>query len=171
MPTQIKKPFQIQQSQWLRYLDCDLYTENNKIYSLLPPGVFVFHKHMFYFEKWNYFCKKKNHIYDPKMQITIIICSDNVFTIVVWDFITIARKLQKLQLITLILYSIFHPEYPLLLSRFCLIYPNEKSVKSHKLWLLHSWGFTPNRFNPSIVTTRKVIWCKYYHFFDQLSSL
>ena len=27
-------------------------------------------------------------------------CSDNVFTIIVWDFIKIARKLQKLQPIT-----------------------------------------------------------------------
>ena len=53
-------------------------------------------------------------------------CSDNVFTIIVWDFIKIARKVQKLQLIT-------------------MIYLNEKSVKFQKLWLLQNWGVTLNQ--------------------------
>ena len=46
-----------------------------------------------------------------------MMCSDNVFTIIVWNFINIARKLQKLQ-------------------RFYSVYPNAKSVKFQKLRLL-----------------------------------
>ena len=41
------------------------------------------------------------------MQIAKIMCSDNVFTIIMWDFIKIARKIQKFHL-------------------FSSIYPNEK---------------------------------------------
>ena len=41
-------------------------------------------------------------------------CSDNIFTIIVWDFIKLAKKHQKLQL-------------------FSLIYPNENSVTFQKL--------------------------------------
>ena len=68
-------------------------------------------------------------------------CYDNVFIIIVWDFIKNARKLQKLQL---------H-----VLQRITSIYPNEKSIEFQKLGL-----------NPSIVATRKVKWCKFNHYFD-----
>ena len=52
-------------------------------------------------------------------------CSDDVFAIIVWDFIKIAWKLQNVQLIT-------------------SIYPNEKSLKFQKLWLLKQWCVTPS---------------------------
>ena len=51
-------------------------------------------------------------------------CSDNVFAIIVWDFIKIAWKLQNLQLIT-------------------SVYPKEKSVKFQKLRLLKQWFVNP----------------------------
>ena len=47
------------------------------------------------FVQKQYFCLK--------MQIIIIMCSDNVFTIIVWYFIKIAEKRQKFQLV----YSIY----------------------------------------------------------------
>ena len=58
------------------------------------------------FERWNYFCSKTT-FWTQKCKITIIICSYNVFSIIVWDFIKIDTKLHKLQL-------------------FSSIYPNEK---------------------------------------------
>ena len=49
----------------------------------------------------------KDHIFGQKMQNNQIICSDNVFSIIMWDLIKIDSKLQKLQ-------------------PFFSIYPNEK---------------------------------------------
>ena len=64
-----------------------------------------FYKRLFVLKRWNYFCSKPH--FWPK--INIIMFYDNVFTIIVWDFITNARKLQKLQL-------------------FPLLYPNQKPI-------------------------------------------
>ena len=40
---------------------------------------------------------QKTH-FTPKCKIFIMMCSVIAFTIIVWDFIKIARKLQKLQI-------------------------------------------------------------------------
>ena len=88
----------------------------------------------------------KNHIFDQKSKITIIMCSDNVFTIivhVVLDFINISRKLKKLHFITSI--------YP----GSSLIYPNENSVNFQSCYFC-KFGVLPPSNNPSIVETRKV---------------
>ena len=103
------------------------------------------------FEKWNYFCSK-NTFLTQKCKITIIMCSDNVFSITLWDFIKIDSKLQKLQ-------------------PFSSIYTNEQLVEFQKLWLLHNVFIYPHRLTPSIVATRKVKWCMFYHYFDKQSSL
>ena len=95
--------------------------------------------------KDRYFCEMKlflfkNHIFGPKIKITIIMCSDNVCSIIMWDLIKIDSKLQKLQ-------------------PFSSIYPKEKLVNYQKLWLLQNVFSYPHRLNPSIVATRKVKWC------------
>ena len=69
--------------------------------------------------------------------MTKIMCSDNVFSIIVWDFIKIVSKLQKLQ-------------------PFSPIYPNEKLIKFQQLLLLQNVFSYPYRLNPSIEATRKV---------------
>ena len=76
----------------------------------------------------------KNHMFYPKMPNNYKL-SDNVFAISVCNFIKIALQLQNLQLIT-------------------SIYPNKKSMKFHKLWLLKQWFVIPYRLKPSIVATR-----------------
>ena len=50
---------------------------------------------------------------------------------------------------------------------------NEKSVKFQKLWLSQNEVFymLPHRLNPSIVATRQVNCYRFYHYFDQQSSL
>ena len=75
-------------------------------------------------------------------------CYDNVFSIIVWDFTKIDSKLQQLQ-------------------PFTSIYPNEKLEKFQNLWLFQNVFSYPNHLNPSIVATRKVKWCMFYHYFDQ----
>ena len=57
---------------------------------------------------------QKPHFWPKKCKIIMLTCSNNVFTIIVWDFIKIATKLQKLQL-------------------FSSIYPSEKLVKFQKV--------------------------------------
>ena len=47
-------------------------------------------------ERWNYFYSKTT-FFAPKCKITIIMCSDNVFSIIVGEFINIDTKLQNLQ--------------------------------------------------------------------------
>ena len=76
----------------------------------------------------------ENQFFAQKYKIFIIICSDDVFSIIVWDFIKIDSKLQKLQ-------------------PFSSIYPNEKLGKFQKLWLLKNVFSYPIRLNPSIVVT------------------
>ena len=76
-------------------------------------------------------------------------CSDNVFSITVWDFIKIEQNLNS----------------------YNLLYPNEKLVQFQKLWLLQNVFSYPHRLNSSIVATRKVKWCMFYHYFDQHISL
>ena len=118
--------------------------------SVILREKFVFCTH------YNCFCKRpvalrgeiifwsKTTFLTPKCKITVITCSYNVFSIIVWDFIKIDTKLQKV-------------------TTFSSIYPNEKLVKFQKLWL--------HRLNPSIIATRNVKWCLFYHYFDQQSSL
>ena len=88
------------------------------------------------FERWNYFCSKTT-FWAQKCKITIIMCSNNVFFIIMWDLIKIDSKLQKLQ-------------------PFSSIYPNEKLVQFSKLWLLPNVFRYPHLLNPSIVVTRKL---------------
>ena len=67
-------------------------------------------------------------------------CSNNVFTIIVWDFIKIARKLQKLQITCIT--SI-------------LLYPNEKTVKGPRLYLCTQVPcLAVEKWNCSILTER-----------------
>ena len=58
-------------------------------------------------------------------------CSDNVFTIIVWEFIKIAWKLQKLEL--------FPP-----------IYPHEKSVKFQSCDFCKAGVLTPTDSIPRL---------------------
>ena len=62
-------------------------------------------------------------------------CSDIVFTMIVLDFINIARKLRKLPFIT-------------------SIYPNESSVNFQSCDFC-KFGVYPHRLNPLIVETKK----------------
>ena len=114
--------------------------------SFLNP-LLLFLKKTDSFERWNYFCSKTT-FFAKKGKIAIIRCSDNVFSIIVWDFIKIDKNIQKLQ-------------------PFPSIYPNEKWVKFLRLWLLQNVFSYPYRPNPLIVATRKVKWCMFYHYFDQ----
>ena len=80
-----------------------------------------FSENVFYIH-YSYFCKRpvvlplfKTHIFIQKCKKkNVIMCSFNVFTIIVWDFIKFARKTSKV--------TTFFPRY----TR----YPHEKSVFS-----------------------------------------
>ena len=88
--------------------DLDLWPTSRS--NLLPGGGPQF---------FEFACYSETTFLTPKYKIIIITCSDNVFTIILWHFIKIATKLQKLQL-------------------FSSIYPNEKLIKFQKLWLLQN---------------------------------
>ena len=61
----------------------------------------------------------QNHIFTPKCKLIIIMCSDNIFSIIFWGFITLDTKIKKLQL-------------------FPSTYPNKKWAKFQILWHLKS---------------------------------
>ena len=48
------------------------------------------------------------------------------------------------------------------------MYPNQMSVKFQ---MLQSWIVIPHRLKSLVLATRKVKWCKLYHYFNKQSSL